>query len=324
MRFVSVVTPCFNEEENVREVYLRVREAFSTLPGYRYEHLFIDNASRDGTVAVLREIASSDPNVRVIVNTRNFGHVRSPFHATLVARGEAVIGLAADLQDPPSLVPEFLKAWESGSKVVLGVKAATVESWPMSWIRRAYYRLLARVADVEIVRDSTGFGLVDREVVEILRRMNEPYPYVRGLLAEIGYPIATVPYSQPARRRGKTKNNFYTLFDLAMLGLTTHSKIPLRLATLAGFGLSFLSLLVALAYLVAKLVFWYRYPAGVAPILIGLFVSFSIQLFFLGLLGEYVAAVHTLSVHRPLVVERERINFEQAEPAPSAPPDRKG
>jgi hypothetical protein len=181
----------------------------------------------------------------------------------------------------------------------------------MSWVRDGYYRLLARLSDVEPVRNSTGFGLCDRQVVEIIREMNDPYPYFRGLLPQIGFPIARIEYVKPLRKRGETKNNFYTLFDLAMLGITTHSKVPLRLATIAGFALSAFSLIVALAYLVAKLVFWYRFSAGIAPILIGLFVAFSVQLFFLGLLGEYVSAVHTQTLRRPLVVEKERINFEE-------------
>src|SRR6202162_4074578 len=312
VKLVSVVSPCFNEAENVRELYTRVRRAFEALPQYRYEQLFIDNASQDDTASILRQIAASDKNVKIIFNTRNFGHVRSPFHAILQARGDAVIGLASDLQDPPELIPEFLKHWESGSRVVLGVKAKTEESWPISWIRRGYYKLLARLADVEVIQNSTGFGLCDRRVVEILRDMNEPYPYFRGLLPEIGFPIARVEYAQPRRKRGKTKNNFYSLFDVAMLGITTHSKVPLRLATIAGFTLSALSLFAALAYLVAKLVFWYRFSAGVAPILIVLFVTFSVQLFFLGLLGEYVSVVHTQTLRRPLVVEKERVNFEES------------
>lgn len=311
MRLISVVTPCYNEQENVREVYDRVKRVFAESGMYQYEHIFIDNASRDRTVEILKEIAAVDRNVKVIVNTRNFGQVRSPFHALLAARGDAVIGLAADLQDPPELIPAFLERWEAGFKVALGVKAAGEESWPMSWVRDGYYRLLARLSDVEPVRNSTGFGLCDREVIEIIREMNEPYPYFRGLLPEIGYPIARIEYTKPLRKRGKTKNNFYTLFDLAMLGITTHSKVPLRLATIGGFALSALSLVVALAYLVAKLLFWYRFSAGIAPILIGLFVTFSVQLFFLGLLGEYVSAVHTQMLRRPLVVERERINFDE-------------
>lgn len=314
MKLISVVTPCFNEEGNVRELHERIKEAFAPL-AYRYEQIFIDNASKDGTVAALRDLAAADPNVKVIVNVRNFGHIRSPYHGILQAKGEAIICMASDLQDPPSLIPEFLKKWEEGYKVALGVRSSTEETWPMAGIRGFYYRLLGQVADVEVVPNATGFGLYDREVVEILREMAEPYPYFRGILAEIGFPIARIPYEQPLRKRGITKNNFYTLFDMAMLGITTHSKVPLRLATLGGFALSGLSLLAAFAYLLAKILFWNRFPMGVAPLLIGIFSTFSVQLFFMGLLGEYIGAVHTRLARRPVVVEQERINFE---PAPAA------
>jgi glycosyltransferase involved in cell wall biosynthesis len=229
--------------------------------------------------------------------------------------------MASDLQDPPTLIPQFLAKWEEGYKVALGVRATTEESWPMASIRSLYYRLLGTVADVETVPQATGFGLFDREVMDIFRAMADPYPYFRGILAEMGFPIARIPYDQPLRKRGLTKNNFYTLFDLAMLGLTTHSKVPLRLATIAGFGLSGLSLFVAFGYLVAKLLFWSQFQMGVAPLLIGIFATFSVQLFFLGLLGEYIGAVHTQLARRPLVIERERINFEEA--LPSRLPERR-
>jgi glycosyltransferase involved in cell wall biosynthesis len=321
MRLISIVTPCFNEEANVRDVYAQVKAVMERIGRYRYEHIFIDNASTDGTVAVLREIAGGDRNVKVIVNTRNFGQVRSPYHAVLQARGDAIIGLAADLQDPPALIADFIARWEDGYKVVLAVKRGGEERWPMSAVRRLYYDLLARTTSVETVKGATGFGLYDRQVIEIIRAMNEMYPYFRGLVAEIGFPIAQIPYDKPLRKRGLTKNNLLSLFDLAMLGLTTHSKAPLRLATIAGFLLSGLSLVVALVYLVAKLVFWSRYPAGVAPLIIGLFATFSVQLFFLGMVGEYIAAIHTHLLRRPIVVERERINFD--EPADAHVSDRR-
>ena len=321
MRLISIVTPCFNEEANVRDVYLQVKEVFDRLGRYRYEHIFIDNASTDETVARLRELAAADHNVKVIVNTRNFGQIRSPYHAVLQARGDAIIGLAADLQDPPSLIPEFLARWEEGYKVALAVKRSGEERWPMSAIRRLYYELLAHTTSVETIKGATGFGLYDRQVIEIIRGMNEMYPYFRGLVAEIGFPVAQIPYDKPLRKRGFTKNNLLTLFDVAMLGLTTHSKAPLRMATVAGFLLSGLSLVVALAYLVAKLVFWSRFPAGIAPVVIGLFATFSVQLFFMGMVGEYIAAIHTHTIRRPIVVERERINFD--EPADQLPDRRR-
>ncbi len=312
MTLISVITPCFNEEGNVRDLYEQVRQVMQNVDRYRYEHIFIDNASTDGTVSVLRDLAARDRNVKVIVNTRNFGHIRSPYHALLQARGDAVISLAADLQDPPALIPRFLEKWEQGYRVALGVKASTEEAWPMSWIRRRYYDVVATISDIEIVKNATGFGLLDRRVIEILRSMNAANPYVRGLISEIGFSAAVIEYSQPMRKRGITKNNLLTLIDLAMLGITTHSKFPLRLATLAGFTLSGASFLVALVYLILKLVFWYRYPAGVAPLVIGMFLMFSVQLLFLGLIGEYVSAVHTQTLHRPVVVERERINFDES------------
>jgi glycosyltransferase involved in cell wall biosynthesis len=315
MRVISVLTPCYNEEDNVREIYERVREVFARLPSYRYEHLFIDNASTDGTVRVLRELAGADKNVKIIVNRRNFGHIRSPHHGMLQARGDAVVALAADLQDPPDLIATFLERWEQGFKVVMGVKRTSQESWSMFAVRRLYYTLIQRLADVELIPNATGFGLYDREFVEMVRRLDDPYPYVRGLIAEFGFECATIPYDQPVRERGLTKNNFFTLYDLAMVGITSHTKLPLRLATLIGFGLSALSLLVAVIYTIYKLVFWYQFPVGVAPLVIGLFLSFSVQLFFMGLIGEYIAVIHTRIMHRPLVVEKERINFDVESPA---------
>jgi polyisoprenyl-phosphate glycosyltransferase len=310
MKLITVVTPCFNEEENVREVYEQVKAVFAALPQYRYEHLFIDNASTDCTVAILKEIAAADRNVKIIVNQRNFGHVRSPYHALLQASGDAVIGIVADLQDPPSMIPRFLEQWEAGYTVVLGVKAGSDDSAPMYALRQMFYALINRLSDVDLVQNATGFGLYDKTFVDILRTLDEPYPYYRGLIAELGFTPALIPYRQPARQRGLTKNNWYTLYDLAMLGITSHSKVPLRLATILGFSLSILSFAVALAYFVYKLVFWERFTAGVAPLVIGAFFLFSAQLFFLGLLGEYVAVIHTRVMKRPLVVEKERVNFD--------------
>ena len=308
MKLISVVTPCFNEEANVRELYQRIRAVFAGLPQYRYEQIFIDNASRDGTVAQLRELAAADQNVKVILNARNFGHIRSPYYALLQAKGDAVVAMASDLQDPPELIPEFLRQWEEGSKVVLGVKQSSEETLLMYSIRGSYYRLLSRIADIDIVRQATGFGLFDQVVVAQLRRLDDPYPYFRGLLAELGYPTATVPYAQPQRKRGITKNNFYSLYDLAMLGIVNHSKVPLRLATMFGFGMAVLSFLVALVYLVYKLVFWDQFSVGLAPILIGFFFLSSVQLVFVGIVGEYIGSIYTQVKKLPLVVERERIN----------------
>jgi glycosyltransferase involved in cell wall biosynthesis len=308
---LTILTPCFNEEENVREVYLQVKAAMATVPGYAYEHLFADNASTDRTVEILRELAAADRRVKVIVNNRNFGHIRSPYHAFLQARGDAVMGCVADLQDPPELIPEFIRKWQEGYKVVIGVKLGSGDSWLMSHTRRAYYWLVAKLSsDVELVHNFTGFGLYDREVVEQFRRADEQYPYFRGLVSDFGYDRAEVQYAQPARSRGKTKNGFFTLYDVAMLGVTNHSKVPLRLATMAGFAISIVSLLVAVGYLVAKLLFWDQLQLGLAPLLIGIYFFGAVQLFFIGVLGEYIGAIHTQVHKRPLVVEKERINFD--------------
>jgi glycosyltransferase involved in cell wall biosynthesis len=308
---VTILTACFNEEGNVLEVYKQVQSQMQNLPGYDYDHLFIDNSSTDRTVPILRELASADKRVKVIVNTRNFGHIRSPFHGFLQARGDAVLSLVADLQDPPELIPEFIRKWEEGYKIVIGVKSGTRDSWLMSRMRRFYYRLVGRLSsDVELVQNFTGFGLYDRDVIEKLRSTGEQYPYFRGLVSDLGYERAEVPYVQPARKSGRTKNNFFSLYDMAMLGITNHSKVPLRLAAMAGCVISVISLLVAIGYLVAKLMFWDQLELGLAPLLIGIYFFGAVQLFFIGVLGEYIGAIHTQVHKRPLVVEKERINFD--------------
>jgi glycosyltransferase involved in cell wall biosynthesis len=307
---ITVLTPCYNEAENVDVLYERVKAVFAALPDYRYEHLFIDNASTDDTVAKLRVLAARDRRVKVIVNTRNFGHVRSPFHALLQTRGDAVIGMAADLQDPPELIPAFLEKWREGYKVVLGVKAASDESALLFAVRKLGYRVIDALSEVQQVRNNTGFGLFDRAFVDVLRRLPDPYPYFRGIVAELGFKYATIPYKQPQRIRGVTKNNLYRLYDLGVQGIVNHSKIPLRIATIVGFISSVVSLGAALVYFVMKMLFWYQLPIGVAPVIIGLFCVASVQLFFLGVLGEYVGSIYTQVRNRPLVIEQERINFE--------------
>ena len=308
-RLVSVVTPCYNEEGNVREMYQAVRAIFSSLPQYRYEHIFIDNASKDGTPRVLRDLAAADRNVKVILNARNFGQVRSGYYALLQTSGDAVIALACDFQDPPDLIPEYLRRWEAGSKVVLGVKEASEESGFFFALRERYYRLLARIADIQVVKQSTGFGCYDRVVIEALRRIDDPYPYFRGLIAEIGFEPSIVPFTQPTRKRGVSSQNFYTLYDLAFLGIVNHSKVPLRMATMTGFALATLSLLVAFAYFIYKLLFWNQFTVGIAPILIGFFFLTSVQLFFIGIVGEYIGSIYTQVRHHPHVFEKDRINF---------------
>ena len=310
MKLISIVTPCFNEEENVEEIYKQVKGIFAELPDYRYEHIFIDNASKDRTVAILKGIASRDRKVKIIINARNFGHIRSPYHALLQARGDAVICLAADLQDPPEKIPHFIRKWQEGYKIVVGVKEKSEESPIFFAVRKLYYNIIGRLSEIKLIKNFTGFGLYDQKVVEILRQIDDPYPYFRGLICDIGYERAEIPYIQPARRRGFTKNNFYTLYDTAMLGITNHSKVPLRLATISGFSVAFLSLMVAFGYLIYKLIFWASFTVGIAPLVIGLFFFGSVQLIFIGIIGEYIGSIHTQVLKRPLVIEKERINFE--------------
>jgi glycosyltransferase involved in cell wall biosynthesis len=312
MKTISVVTPCYNEEANVREVYERVKAVFDGFPRYRYEHIFIDNASLDRTLAILKEIAEIDSHVKVIANARNFGHLRSPMHAMFQASGDAVILLFSDLQDPPELLRQMIEHWERGIPMVLAIKETSEESGLMFWLRTRYYRTVNRLANLETYEHFTGFGLYDRRVIEIVRSFDDPYPYFRGMIAEIGLPHVKLTYNQKRRLRGITKNNFYTLYDLAMLGITNVSKVPLRLLTFVGFVCSLLSILVSAGYFVYKLVFWDRFSVGVAPLVIGIFFLGSIQLLFVGILGEYIGAIHTHVLKRPLVIEKERINFENS------------
>lgn len=308
-KLISIVTPCYNEEDNIDELCQRVVTVMGALP-YDYEHIYIDNCSTDQTVPKIKEKAAQDKRVKLIVNARNFGHIRSPYHAILQTKGDACILIASDLQDPPEMIKEFINKWELGYKIVLAVKPESEESSLMFIFRKAYYRFVTRISEVPLIQNATGAGLFDRVVVDILRKINDPYPYFRGLLCEIGFPIAVVPFKQPRRRRGVTKNNFYTLYDIAMLGITNHSKIPLRLMAMSGFVLSFLSLVVALCFLVAKLLFWNSFQLGTAPILIGIFFFGAVQTFFIGLLGEYIGSIHTKVRNMPLVIEMERVNFE--------------
>jgi polyisoprenyl-phosphate glycosyltransferase len=311
MKTISIVTPCYNEEGNVREVYERVRTQMLSLERYRYEHIFIDNASRDNTFAILKEIAATDANVKVIRNARNFGHVRSPMHALLQARGDAVICLMSDLQDPPEVLAQLIEQWEKGVPIVIAVKQHSREATPMFLARKLFYRIVNRLSDdIETYENFTGFGLYDRQVIDLVRQFGDPYPYFRGMIAEIGLPHAEIQYEQQRRKRGSSKNNFYTLYDLAMLGITKLSKVPLRLVTFSGFAGSLLSMLAGIAYLAYKLLFWQQFTLGIAPIAIGMFFFGSLQLLFMGVIGEYIGNIHTQVHNRPLVVERERLNFQ--------------
>ena len=309
-RTISILTPCYNEEANVLEVYDRVRAVMVSLGKYRYEHLFIDNASKDNTFGILKAIAARDRNVKVIHNTRNFGHIRSPFHALCQTSGDCVIGIVADLQDPPEMIPDYVRKWEEGYPVVVGIKTGSEESGLMFGLRKKYYQTVQRLSGIDTYENFCGFGLYDRKVVDLLREFRDPYPYFRGMLAEIGFRHCELPYHQPKRSRGITKNNFYTLYDTAMLGITSLSKVPLRMVTFLGFAGSLFSVLLSMAYLAYKLLFWNSFQLGIAPMVIGVSFLASIQLLSLGILGEYIGQVHTIAQNRPLVIEQERINFE--------------
>jgi dolichol-phosphate mannosyltransferase len=306
---ISIMSPCFNEEDNIRELYERICKSVESLIKYDFEFIFIDNASDDKTVNILKEIAQSDRRVKVIINVRNFGPVRSPYWALLQTSGKATIGLASDLQDPPELIPQFIEHWENGCKVVFGTKQQSQTNRLVHKLRKIYYHFLDSISDVKIIKDATGFGLYDAEVVEHIRKINDPYPYFRGLISELGYPIKTISFDQPKRAYGISSNNFYSLFDTAMLGVITHSILPIRIASFLGIIVGFMSILVGLFYLTMKLIYWDDYPLGITPVLIGVFFMFGLILIFIGILGEYIASIHSYVRNRPIVVEKERINF---------------
>jgi glycosyltransferase involved in cell wall biosynthesis len=308
-KLLSIVTPTFNEIDNIESLLDKIREAIVPLDQYEFEIIVIDNCSSDGTQEKIREIAGKDARIKAIFNVRNFGHIRSPYYGILQSNGVATIYLASDFQDPPDLIPKFIEEWEKGWKLVMAVKPVSKSSPLMHFLRKYYYKFLDNISDIEILKDATGFGLYDKKIIEHLKEINDPYPFLRGIICELGYPIKSIPFIQPRRLGGITKNNFYTLLDIAMLGLVSHSKVPIRIASLLGFLLGCVSILIALYFLVMKLILWDSFPLGSAPAIIGLFFMFGIQLFFVGILGEYIGSIHTHVRNRPIVVERERINF---------------
>lgn len=311
-KLISVVTPAYNEAGNIDDLINQVRTIFEAkLRDYDYEHIIIDNCSSDETVALVKKHCNVDKRIKLIINSRNFGHIRSPVYAMKQAQGDAIISLVADFQDPPELIPEFVRIWEKGEQqMVLGVKRSSAESPLFFFIRKAYYSLVSKLSEIELVKNFTGFGLYDRRVIDAIRSIDDAYPYWRGLICEVGFSKYQYLYDQPMRVRGITKNNFYTLYDIGMLGLTTHSKLPLRLCTIFGFTASLTSLLIAFAYLIVKILHWDEMSLGIAPLVIGMFLFASVQLMMIGFLGEYVGNIHTQILRRPLVVELERINFD--------------
>lgn len=309
---ISVMIPCYNEEENARPIYEAVKnELVTKLPQYDYEILFIDNKSKDKTRPIIREICKEDKNVKAIFNCRNFGQFNSPYYGIINTSGDCCITICADFQDPVELIPKFVEEWEKGYKIVIGIKTDSKESKLMYGLRTVYYKLIKNMSDVEQIEHFTGFGLYDKSFVKTLSELDDPQPFIRGIVAELGPERKEIEYTQPQRRAGKTHNNFYSLYDAAMLSLTSYTKIGLRLAVFAGGAFSLIGFVIALIYLVLKLVHWNDFPAGTAPILIGVFLMSSIQLFFIGLLGEYIMNINKRIMKRPLVVEEERLNFEE-------------
>ncbi len=320
-KLISVVVPTYNEQENVVPLTDTLVKIFTEeLPEYNYEIIFIDNHSKDNTKALIRQICSENPNVKAIFNARNFGQMRSPVYGFKQAYGDCVVRLNADFQDPPSLIPTFVREWEKGHKIVIGIKEKTEEGFFMAFVRRQYYKFLRKITDIGHIENFTGFGLFDKAFVDVVRNIHDPMPYFRGMVAEFGFEYKTILYQRPNRRAGKSKNHFYTLYDLAMIGITSYSKVMLRLASFLGFIIGGLSFLVALVYFIMKLVHWDWFRSGIAPLVIGVFFLGGVQLFFIGLLGEYVLAINSRVLDRPLVVEEERLNFN-VRPDPELEPD---
>lgn len=309
---ISVLIPCYNEEENVGPMSEAIVNLFETeLTDYNYELVFIDNDSHDKTRELLREICSKNKNIKAIFNAKNFGQFNSPYYGILQTTGDCTISMVCDFQDPIELIPQYIKEWENGYKIVIGIKTSSKENKIMYFLRSIYYKMIRRFSDVEQIEHFTGSGLYDRSFVEVLRNLKDPKPFLRGIVAELGFKRKEIPYEQPQRRAGKTHNNFYTLYDAAMLSITSYTKIGLRIATFIGCGCGGLSIVIAIIYLIMKLFMWDQFQAGMAPILIGMFFLGSIQLFFIGFIGEYVLSINERVMNRPLVVEEERLNFEK-------------
>ena len=305
---ISIVTPTYNEVENIEKLYLDIKEQFSKI-NYEYEHLIIDNNSNDGTIRKIKELALKDKNLKIIINSKNYGHIRSPYYGLLQCNGDAVILMASDFQDPVDLIPRYIDEWNKGSKIVLGEKINSDENKIKFDLRQIFYKFLNYLSDIELTKNTTGSGIFDKSVVSRLREIRDPYPYFRGLISEVGDEIKTIKFNQPLRRYGKTKNNFSTLFDIAMLGIVKHSRKPLRFMVLTGFISSAISLVIGIFYLIYKILFWNSFSLGLAPIIIGIFFISSIQITLLGLVGEYIGVILLHQRNLPLVIEKERINF---------------
>ncbi|MEI8216409.1 MAG: glycosyltransferase family 2 protein [Eubacteriales bacterium] len=311
MKTISVLIPCYNEEENIEPLAQSIIEVFKNdIPYHNYNITFIDNFSTDKSRVILEKICSKNAQIRAIFNVKNFGHIRSPYYGLLNSTGDCTIVMACDFQDPPEKIVELVAKWDEGFKIVIAKKTKSCENPIMYFLRSKYYKVLKKVSDVEQIEHFTGFGLYDAEFIEMLKDLNEPYPYLRGIIAELGYQRADIEFEQPKRKAGKTKNNFYTLFDMGMLGITSYSKVVMRLSTILGFVVAGFSFLVALVYLIMKIIYWDKFPIGTAPIIISIFFFGAVQLFFTGIMGEYILNINTRITNRPLVIEEKRINFK--------------
>ena len=310
MKKITVLIPCYNEEENVVPISEAVIKTLQKdLPEYDYELVFIDNDSQDHTRSLIRQLCDENPKIKAIFNARNFGQFNSPYYGMLQITGDCVIEMVADFQDPVELIPQYVHEWEKGYKIVIGIKTSSKENRLMYWLRGCYYKMMKKLSDVEQIEQFTGSGLYDRDFIEVLRNLDDPTPFLRGIVAELGFKIKQIPYEQPKRRAGETKNHFYQLYDAAMLSITSYTKAGLRLATIFGSICSLISMVVAVVYLVMKLMYWDRFPAGMAPVLIGMCFLGSVQIFFIGLMGEYILSINARVMKRPLVIEEERLNF---------------
>ena len=310
MKKISVLIPCYNEEENVVPISEAVIKTLQKdLPEYDYELVFIDNDSQDHARSLIRQLCDENPKIKAIFNARNFGQFNSPYYGMLQITGDCVIEMVADFQDPVELIPQYVHEWEKGYKIVIGIKTSSKENRLMYWLRGCYYKMMKKLSDVEQIEQFTGSGLYDRDFIEVLRNLDDPTPFLRGIVAELGFKIKQIPYEQPKRRAGETKNHFYQLYDAAMLSITSYTKAGLRLATIFGSICSLISMVVAVVYLVMKLMYWDRFPAGMAPVLIGMCFLGSVQIFFIGLMGEYILSINARVMKRPLVIEEERLNF---------------
>ena len=305
---ISILTPTYNEAENIEKLCLDISNEMKKM-NYEYEHIIIDNCSTDNTIPIIKKIAEKDKRVKIIINSKNFGIIRSPTYGIMQTSGDAVIYMNADFQDPVELIPKYIKKWEEGAKIVLGEKNSSKESSFIFSLRKIFYYIINKISDVDLTQNTTGSGIFDKKIVDYIKTIEDPYPYFRGLLSELGYTIETIKFDQPKRLHGSSKLGLFILYDYAMLGIVKHSRLPLRLMTIIGFVTSILSILVALAFFIYKLFYWNSFELGIAPLIIGIFGIGSIQIFLLGLIGEYVGVLLIHARKLPMVIEKERINF---------------